>query len=358
MSGIAVAVLAVHPERSAATRLRATQYGPAAAAQGIDVRLWSFFDDADLDAWYGASHRARVAVVLGALLRLHRLRTVLRGAGIVLVQREALPFGPPVLEWLAARRGRRLVWDVDDSLWQPYVSPTAGRVPRWLRATGDKYARICRRADEVWAGSEVLAAWCRRHSSNVHVVPTVVDVPCDLPPAAGRETVCWIGSHSTGEFVEAVLPALSNVDPAPRVVLVGANPSVPHGVAAEIVPWSPEAEEGTLREARIGLYPVDRAHPLSEGKCGLKAILYMAHGIPVVATPTSTNAAVVRDGVDGLYAEDLDSWTSAVQRLLDDEQLWESCRRSAHERALEEYSLARWAPWVIGRLRTIAGRAA
>jgi len=354
MTASVVAVLAVHPVELAATRLRAMQYAPGLAGEGIDVELWTFLRASDLAAWYGDSHRRRVAVILRALTRLPSMWPVLRRASVVIVQREVLPVGPPIVEWLVSRR-RPLVWDVDDALWETFVSPTAGRVPRWLRATGDKYRRVCTWADEVWAGSGVLAEWCRQHSGSVHVVPTVVEVPEQLPLGTSERSVGWIGSHSTGAFLERVLPAVAAVTPSPPVYAVGATVEGPGALALELRTWSPEAERATLGQTRVGLYPVDPAHPLAEGKCGLKAILYMSRGIPCVVTPTTTNAAVVRDGVDGLHASTPGEWTTGIQRLLDDGDLWERCHRAGHRRALEEYSLAHWGPWVAGRLQLLGG---
>src|SRR5207302_5912973 len=160
--------------------LRATQYREALADRGLDLLLWSFLRDHELSAWFGPSQLRRIAVIVRAIGRLPRLVSLLRAASVVLVQREAMPLGPPIVEALAAKV-RPVVWDVDDALWQPYVSPTAGRVPRWLRAPGAKYRRICQISDEVWAGSEVLAQWCRQYNENVAVIPTVVDVPADRP---------------------------------------------------------------------------------------------------------------------------------------------------------------------------------
>lgn len=352
----AVLVLAVHPPRVAATRLRATQYAPHVEQAGLELRAWSFLRDRDLQIWYGRSQVRRALLILAALLRLPALLPLLRGAGVVLVQREALPFGPPVVELLAGRR-RRLVWDVDDAVWKSFASPTAGRVPQWLRATGDKYAVTCRRADEVWAGSEVLAQWCRQHSDRVHVVPTVVPVPPERPAATARRTVGWVGSHSTGPFLEGVLPAVSAVAPQPDVLVVGAEVCDTAGVTAQSSVWSQEAEDSALARTRVGLYPVDRDHPLAEGKCGLKAILYMSHGIPSVVTPTTTNAAVVRHGVEGLHADEAHEWTEGVQRLLDDPELWEAMSVSAHRRARADFSLEAWGPRLAARLKALAGSA-
>jgi glycosyltransferase involved in cell wall biosynthesis len=345
-------ILAVHPGSVAATRLRALQYVPALEAAGIDVRLWTFFDESGRRAFFGPSTVRRAIAVLVGMLRVPSALLAIRHADVVLVQREAAPLGPPVIERIAARRAR-LVWDVDDSVWVEYVSPTAGRVPRWLRAPGDKFAVVCRLADEVWAGSEVLAEWCRHHSADVVVVPTVV-AGADVPPAKAR-TVGWIGSHSTGPFLDEVVPAVARVDPAPRLIVVGAEIAPREGVDLDQCAWSEAAEARALREIRVGLYPIDRSHPLAEGKCGLKAVLFMAHGIPVVVTPTTTNALVVRDGVEGLHASTPDEWTAAVQRLLDDEELWARCSAAARTRARRDFSLERWAPEVVQRVVRLAG---
>lgn len=348
-------VLAVHPVGVASTRLRAAQYAPILASAGVQMRLWSFFRPQDLAAWFGPHHHGRVRVLLVAMLRLPLVIGALRRADIVLVQREALPLGPPWLELLAARR-RRLVWDVDDAVWEEFESPTAGRVPGWVRATARKYERLCKRADAVWAGSEVLASWCRELNPSVIVVPTAVDVPDRAPTRAAGHTVGWIGSHSTAPFLEAVLPAMTRVSPPPRVVVVGARVMAPAELTVSVFDWSEANESSALAAIRVGLYPVDRAHPLAEGKCGLKAVLYMAHGIPPVLTPTTTNAAVVRDGVEGLYADSEAEWTAAVQRLLDDDRLWERLSRAAYERARSDFSTQIWGPRLAHSLLTLGGR--
>lgn len=351
-----ITVLAVHPPSLAATRLRAVQYSDALADAGLHLNLWSFLREQDLNDWYGPSHLRRALVTVRGLLRMVLVVGHVRRASVVIVQREAMPLGPPIVELLTARF-RPLVWDLDDALWEEYVSPTAGRVPRWLRATGHKFERLCRCADEVWAGSEILAAWCRERNANVHVVPTVVPVPDILGTPPLERTVGWIGTHSTAEFVETILPALADVVPRPSVHLVGARLSPPAVLDVAMEPWSPSAELRTLAETRVGVYPIDVTHPLAEGKCGLKAILYMANGIPSVVTPTTTNASIVRHGIDGFHARDLAEWTTAVQRLLDDDALWQQCREAAHSRAHQSFSLQVWAPRMVARLNQLLGRA-
>jgi glycosyltransferase involved in cell wall biosynthesis len=348
-----VAYLSVYPPSQAGPRLRGRQYGPFLEEAGLEPAWWSFFREEDLGWWFGPSHVRRALVLARALVRLVRLPAVVRRASLVVVLREAVPLGPPVVEWLAARR-RPLVWDVDDAVWEPHPGRTISWVPGWLRRTASKYERLCRMATEVWAGSEVLATWCRRHNDEVVVVPTVVDVPADLPSRPPGRIVTWIGSPATAAFLEAILPALAAVTPPVKVVVVGAEVAVPDRLDVEVRSWSSEAEAEALASAAVGLYPIDPAHPLAEGKCGLKAILYMAHGVVPVMTPTTTNAAVVRDGVDGFHARTAAEWATAVTGLLDDPERWEDMRRAGHDRARSRYSLAVWGPKMAARAATLA----
>lgn len=329
--------------------MRAHQYVPAFADAGWAVRTWSFLREPDLAAFFGPSQVRRALRVLRALPRVVSGLLLACRADVVLVQREALPFGPPLLERVAARTGT-LVWDVDDAVWEHHVSPTAGRVPLWLRAPGDKYGRVCAWADEVWAGSAVLADWCRRRNPATTVVPTVVALP-ELP-AGPREprTVAWIGSHSTGEFLERILPALATIRPPVHVEALGAELEVPPGLSATVRPWSPAAEDEVLARASVGVYPIDRSHPLAEGKCGFKAILYLASGVAPVVTPTTTNAVVVEHGLHGLHAEDDTEWSAAVASLLDDAPTREALAAAGRARVAADYSVGVWAARLVERL--------
>lgn len=348
-----VAALTVHPPRIAATRLRICQYRPHLERAGLSLRLWTLLRDQDVEAWFGSSTVARLRVLLLGLLRVPAAVLLILRADVVIVHREVLPLGPPWIELFAARAGK-LVWDVDDAVWDQHQAQTAGRVPRWVRSPGHKYARVCAAAASVWAGSRVLADWCLEHTTHVQVVPTVVDVPIALPARPTTEpTVGWIGTHSTGPFVAAVLPALADLAPPPPIVLVGAVVAPPTGLSVEQQPWSQDAEDKALRRLHVGLYPIDVTHPLAEGKCGLKAILYLAYGIPVVMTPTRTNAAIVTDGKHGLYARDASEWTAAVRALLTDVELAERLRTDGWRHVEEEYSVRVWGPRVADMLREL-----
>lgn len=344
-----VLILTVYPSFWAGTRLRAEQYRPYFEERGIATTLWSFLRDGDMDRWYGGSHIDRLMITARGVLRSLRVPLLIRRADAILVLREILPFGPPVLERLAARR-RPLIWDVDDAVWDSGRSHFLPWVPSRIRRSRGKFETICRMASEVWAATAVIEAWCLRHNRLVRVVPTVVEVPANRPEREHRPVVGWIGAPSTGRFLETILPALEKVEPLPELLVLGAEAGGDHSSFVTAAEWSLDREADVLAKIAVGLYPIDLEHPLAEGKAALKAILYMSQGIPPVVTPTGTNASIVRDGVEGLHALTPEDWTRQVRRLLNDPDLWRRCSVASHARALADFSAQRWGPVVAGYL--------
>jgi glycosyltransferase involved in cell wall biosynthesis len=65
------------------------------------------------------------------------------------------------------------------------------------------------------------------------------------------------------------------------------------GVRVELVPWNLEREPEDFAACDIGLYPLVE-YAWSLGKYGLKAVQYMACGVPFVASPVGVTVEMVR----------------------------------------------------------------
>ncbi|MBI4715779.1 MAG: glycosyltransferase, partial [Nitrospirae bacterium] len=88
------------------------------------------------------------------------------------------------------------------------------------------------------------------------------------------------------------------------------------GVPTEFVPWSLKEESGLLCSFDIGIMPLADT-PWARGKCGYKLLLYMSHGIPVVASPVGVNSDLILHGVNGYSARAEDDWYSSLRELVD-----------------------------------------
>ena len=105
----------------------------------------------------------------------------------------------------------------------------------------------------------------------------------------------------------------------------------------DVISWSAEQEVQDLQAIDIGVYPLPVDDWVS-GKSGLKAIQYMAFGIPCVATNVGTTPLIIRDGENGLLVQTEAEWLDALERLIDDPHLRRRLGEQARRDAVAKYS--------------------
>jgi glycosyltransferase involved in cell wall biosynthesis len=318
---VRVACVVPYPPGSAPSqRFRLEQWQKPLAAGGITLTFLPFMDEAD-SAWlYRSGHVwSKAATVLSGTLR--RLRWALghaRDFDVVVVHREAVPVGLTSIEQILSRRVPT-VFDFDDAIWLPNVSP-ANRPFRRLKGFA-KVNRVLAMCTAVSAGCRHLADYARGHNPRVFLVPTSIDLALYSPPRAHatRETltVGWTGSLTTGPYLELIARPLREA--AERVPLelavLGAEVSLP-GVAVRCQKWSPEGEVPFIRSFDVGLKPLPRTDWV-RGKCPMKELQYMALGIPPVVTRFGSSVESLDHGRTGFLCETDADWVDALLSLAD-----------------------------------------
>jgi glycosyltransferase involved in cell wall biosynthesis len=312
------------PDTSPGQRFRIEQWEPVLRGEGIRITFSPFADHAlgELLKRPGAL-AAKARGVVSALVRRLREARGAQGFDLVYVFREGALLGPALAERLLAKSGVPFVFDFDDSVWVRYVSQ-ANPSFSWLRFPG-KTATLCRRARHVLAGNTFLADYARRYNPRVSVVPTTIDTERYSPAARrpGRVPVIgWTGSYSTARYLAPLRGVLQRLRRRHefRVVVVGAPGFELPGVELELRPWRSATEVEDLADIDIGIMPLDDTE-WERGKCGLKALQYMAMGIAAVVSPVGVNAEIVGNGESGLLAASAEEWERALERLLADPEL-------------------------------------
>lgn len=363
-----VLALASYPVEAAATRYRLAQFVEPLAERGIDVSVRPFLDSRLFAALYRRDQLPRVALGLAASA-LRRLSDALaaRSADILLVQREAMLFGPPVIEWLSTRLGKcPMVLDLDDATYVSYTSPTYGRIGSWLKWFS-KTDELIGRARVVTCGNRSIAEYVESKGGHARIIPTVVDTerfrPRERQPGDHRAVLGWIGTHSTFPYLESIFPALQKLarTRAFKLKVVGAGRSeikLP-GVEVESLDWNLEREIEDFQSFDIGLYPIDAAlyaDKWAAGKSGFKAIQYMAVGIPYVATPVGASAEIGEPGVTHFAAGAQDEWHARLELLLTDEERRKRMGEAGRRHALQHYTVPQQADKLAAALREAATR--
>ena len=265
---------------------------------------------------------------------------------VVILQRKLLPF------WqlrLLRRAARRLVYDVDDALFQrdSYNRKGPASCMRLAHFWATIYA-----ADAVTVGNEYLRRRVGAYIDprRVHVMPTCVE-PKAYPLARHHRTasavrLVWIGQQST-------LPSLGRAeqhlaaaaDGLPGLELRVICDKFPEVSGVRVVPrrWSSTSEAAELADGDIGInwLPDDS---WSRGKCGLKVLQYMAAGLPVVANPVGMNCEMVIHNQTGLLASTPSQWAAAIARLAADPPLRRRLGAAGRRLIEERFNVDNWAP--------------
>ncbi|HEV2884102.1 MAG TPA: glycosyltransferase family 4 protein [Pyrinomonadaceae bacterium] len=360
-----VLAFASYPVEAAATRYRLHQFISPLAERGISLTIKPFLDSKQFASLYDRRALASIGpgLVKSALLRLGDALAS-RRADVVLIQREAMIFGPPLVEWLSSRlAGRPLVLDLDDATYVPYTSPTYGQLGqklKWFSKTDD----LIRWAAVVTCGNRAIAEYAESKGARTSIIPTVVDTDVFRPAkrAAGDKLVLgWVGTHSTFPYLKTIFPALQNLatthDFKLRIVGAGSHDTVVPGVDVESLNWKLDREVADFQSFDIGLYPIDsKLHDekWAAGKSGFKAIQYMAVGIPYVATPIGAITDIGRPGETYFQATTATEWQHALGELISNSKLREDMGAAGRAHVVNNYSLPAQADKLATALRGAA----
>jgi len=266
--------------------------------------------------------------------RIPELDAALGRSDIVLVQRVL----EPKLTARFAASGLPVVFDVDDAL--HYVRPEApgGRaqaarqLKRWYRTVTrggpdvSSQARPLREilalAHTVVAGNDWLARQYAPYAREVVMIPTTVPVRPDLirPPRAEPPIrIGWVGLKDNFRSLRILEPAFEQIADRfagdVRLSVVSSEPYVTNSIPTEFVPWTLDGERASVAQFDIGVMPLE-SEPFAMGKCAFKAILCMAHGVPVVASPVGANRTVVDHARNGFLADGTQAWVDALTTLI------------------------------------------
>jgi len=328
-------VLSTLPREGPSARPRLYAYERHLRLAGIEPVFAPLLSSAAARRFYDAGSTARARrlarAAAGAIARLTRLLRAGR-FDVVVIHRDLLPRGNAMALAVLQKTGVPIVYDFDDAI---YLSPRdfapQNGTSRTLMARGKDPAEIpvlAAAATVVLAGNETLAAWARSYCDDVRVQPTPVDTDVFQPALRPRASdaapvVGWIGSPTATYCLTALRAALGRIGHRHRYALevVGAAEtiSVP-GVPTRHDAWRLETEADAYRRLDVGLYPLPD-NEWTRGKCGYKALVYMASGVVPVVSPVGINSEIVEHGVRGFHAADDDGWVDAVSRLLDEPEL-------------------------------------
>lgn len=339
-------------------RYRIEQWEPLLRKRGVEITYEPFESEELHSLLYKLGNMSRkLKLVAQGLSRRFSLMGSIKNYDVIYIFREAALLGPPFFERWIHRSGVPMVFDFDDAVFVSYRSPTNGYLSYLKLASKTK--TICRMAAHVMAGNPYLAEYALRVNDRVTIVPTTIDTEKYTVSERRSEstipTIGWTGSFSTVQHLDTLRPVLEKLARRIpfRLRVIGTPSYQLEGVDVEAMPWRSATELEDLNAIDIGIMPLpDDAW--SKGKCGLKALQFMALGIPTVCSPVGVNTEIIQDGQNGFIAGSEDEWIEKLTFLVRSPELRKRLGLAGRVTVETKYSAAVEAPRVYAILESVS----
>lgn len=273
-----------------------------------------------------------------------RLLKKFRQFDIIYLQKKLLS---PVEVKFFRRYAKKLVFDFDDAIY--YRDDLRDSFESTVRHFKFKY--LVNNADLVVAGNRILSEYASQFNKNIVLIPSAVEtrnIPIKDYEHENEEIIIgWIGGkgnlHHLG-MLSSVFQRLSQVHRI-KVNIVSNNKINIPGVKTNYIPWALETQEKEIARFDIGVMPLPD-NKWTQGKCGYKALQYMAAAVPPVVSDVGINRDIVEHGKEGFVARTMDEFYEALKILMENKNLRKKLGYNARKKVEEFYSI----PVVVKKL--------
>lgn len=330
-------------EEAPSQRFRFEQYLSTLTEAGYEYSIQSFLTKNAWKKFYKAGNFVPKAMGLFVgYMRRAQMLLKLHQFDFVFIHRELSPAGPAILSWLISRVWKKkIIYDFDDAIWLTNYSEN-NKLFAKMKSYGNSKA-LMKRSWKNSCGNRWLVEQAKPFNPNSYYIPTTIDtvkahnrireINLDSP------VIGWTGSHSTISYLENILPQLEVLYARYTFELVVISNLPPEFTfpSMRFIEWNAETEIDDLLQMDIGLMPLPESR-WAEGKCGLKALQYMALGIVPAVSPIGVNQTIVDDHKNGIHVRD-GGWEEALSGLLSSPKKTLEMSQKTRKLIIEDYSV-------------------
>jgi glycosyltransferase involved in cell wall biosynthesis len=325
-------------------RFRFVQYLDILKEEGYRFETHSYLSD---NAWKilyqpGRFFAKFLRIVRGYLNRLLLLPHISK-FDYVFIHREAAPLGPPLIEFIIAKVLRKkIIYDFDDAIWLPNFSES-NKFFSFIKWYSNSKV-ICKWAYKVSCGNAYLCNFAKQFNANVVYNPTTIDTDHYHNKISNQKkekfVIGWTGSHSTTRYLNEIVEVLKKLEGKYdfELQVIADIPPILDLKSFKFIKWKKEDEIDDLLSFNIGIMPL-KDDLWAAGKCGFKALQYMALGIPALVSPVGVNTRIVDDGVNGFICKTPQDWEMAIEKLMQDHALLLEMAQNTRKKIIAEYSV-------------------
>jgi len=336
-----ILILSPYPEGVAAgQRLKYEQYYDSWQEQGYSLIKSSFFDKKTWDIlWKKGFLLSKILGTCRGYLKRIKDIARLRKYEIVYIFMWATPLGLPLYEWIILAMGKKIIYDFDDAVFSSsdYLSLLKG---------GYKSRFLIKHSNQIILSSPFLIDHCvsSNNFSKAQYIPCSLDL--ERFQMKNREwskkiTLGWTGTFSSIKYLDSIKDVFYEVAKIMdiKIILITNFEYSLDGLDCEVISWKESSEIEDLHRIDIGLYPLIKSE-WALGKGGLKALQYMATGIPTIATDFGTVKDFISHQNNGFLVDTTEQWVDAIKVVTENLKLRNSIIMNARDTVEKNYSVS------------------
>ena len=256
----------------------------------------------------------------------------------------ATPFEDYIFERLFIFFSKKIVYDIEDNVLimeKNEINP----ITYYLKSK-NKITYLIKNSTKIITSSKKLIEICNeisKKNNSVYIPPGIDIIRYSDSIQYSKDktiTIGWTGTFTSKRYLDAVIPILvklSKIRKIKLLVISNFEYNVPD-LDVEVIPWTKDHEIQDLLKMDIGIYPLIDEKWVA-GKSGLKALQYMALGIPTIASNIGNSQEVIKHMKDGILVNNEDEWLNAFLLLIDNIDLRKKLGQQSREKVFQEYTV-------------------
>lgn len=155
-----------------------------------------------------------------------------------------------------------------------------------------------------------------------------------------RVVIGWIGSKGNLHHLKMLSSVFQRLSMNYKIqlnIISNDTISIP-GLKTKYIPWLLETQEREIASLDIGIMPLPN-NKWTEGKCGYKALQYMAAAVPPVCSDVWCNSEIIEDSKEGFVVSSYEGFYDALCKLIKNKELRMRMGNNARIKAEKYFSI-------------------